>query len=1475
MRLYRSHVLKAPRVTNHGEGRVRAEVRAQQNGSRTSQNSKLDLMIDRTFRDISEDELSKADQQSFLISMGWARSTTWEDLLRSRRILMISEAGAGKTHECQAQARHLWEAGEAAFFIELAALATDDLRSILDNEEETRLDAWLSSQSDVATFFLDSIDELKLSRGSFEQALKRLSKCIGRQLGQARIIVTTRPIPFDEQKVRRLLPIPPAPSIESNEERFATVAMGESEEQLQNDNQEEVPEWRTVALMPLSDDQIVEFARDRGIDEPGDLLEDLQRRNAEDFARRPQDLIELCADWREHNRIRTHRDQVKTNVRVKLLPREDRPELAELSVDKAMEGASRLALAMQLTRRLTIRHSAASDVGDDGAALDPAVILPDWQPNERKALLERPLFGFASYGRVRFHHRSVVEFLAAEQLVVLLGRGMPFRALKRLLFAETKGKTVVRPSKRPVAGWLALRECGVFELLRDNEPAILLNEGDPESLSQNQRNQALRAYADRYGPGGWRGLGVPRIQVHRFASNELAGEINGIWQGGVENPDVREVLVNLIGAGRVDACADIAYQLAYDAEASIVERITALDALVALDDERLSQIPVAIVTADSLWPDRLACAAVLRLFPKYMSVEQLCQTLGLMKPKKRSVGDLSWQLPRLIENAELDQPRLAMLRDGLLELVSGGLHWQRRLTRVFSDRADLSGALAAVCVRGLVDDKNDDWFRASVLALRVHHREYSNDKAHDALREYLKGLNAEQNARLFWAEDFLIQSLEDVSDPWRRLSELLFIGGFVELRADRDLPWVKEALADTARAVNDRAMLLEAAIYLSRSSDDWLALVSELKKLVSDQPSLLATIDKLLRPQKDDSAQEDWEKKAAKRNKQQEQQAAEDRESWVTFWREVEQYPERVFGPERSENTVWALWRAMRNSGLHDKMPDWNRRFIEEQFGKETADRLRRVLMKFWREDRPTLASERPEDKRGTYLIRWQIGLAAIYAEAEDPSWAKKLTEEEATLAARYAPMEFNGLPIWMESLVSAHPNSVDATLGEEMSWALQQCANEHGHSMLLQSISYAPAEVARVFLPRLRAWLGADGDPAGGAGNVVGRAVRLQQVIDVMLKHGSEDDRAYLLAVAIQRLQDGLPDELVFVWLPTLMRIDPELGTDVLEQRIRKVEPAKGSEAVTWFSVLFGHRRDAIGLQAATFTPNLLLRLLRLAYQHVRPTDDAQHEGSYEPDTRDDAESARNSIVQALLDAKGEEAFAAKQEMASDPLCAHFKDRILAIAEENWAQEIDADVFSEARAVALDKAGEAPASTNEAMFEIMRDRLSDLDELLLRDDSPREAWALIAHEPIMRKEIARELGHAANGVYKVDQEAVTADEKETDVRLRSTVSDFEAVIELKLADGRSARDLRDTIQNQLVKKYMAPENRRSGCLLMTLAKDRKWKHPESGKRIGVSGLMTVLSDEAKRVEEMMGGTIALHIHLLDLCPRLPIEKNS
>ena len=991
-------------------------------------------MIERTFQNIPEGKISKADQQSFLVSLGWSHGATWDDLLESKRVLMISEAGAGKTHECKAKQQDLWKAGEAAFVVELAALAKEELRGLLDPDEETRLDAWLSSQSDVATFFLDSLDELKLTLGSFELALKRLKKCIGNQLHRARIVITTRPIHLEEQLLRKILPVPPALSSEPSGETFAKAAMGNNWIQRNENSNNHSQNWRTVALMPLSDEQIAEFSRNQDVNDPDLLLEDLKTRNAQEFARRPQDLIELCADWRVHKRIRTHRQQVETNIRVKLAPRNNRREPAELSVDKAIEGASRLALAMHMTRCLAIRHSAEADVVYGEAALDPAIILSDWQLNELKALLERPLFGFASYGRVRFHHRSVGEYLAAERLLKLRKQRMSFRALKRLLFAETKGKTIVRPSKRPVAGWLALKEDGVFELLRDNEPEVLLNEGDPELLTQPQRNQALCAYSDRYGSGGWRGLQLPGIQAHRFASKELAGEIERIWQCGVENPEVREVLISLIEAGRIDACADIVFEVACDTDAPEAERIMALDALVALDDKRLDKIVADIANAEDHWSDQMARNGVVSFFPKYMSVDLLCRVLQWVKLDTGDVGDLTWQLPRIIPASKLNYSVIEELRDGIVALISEELKKTNASPRIESGFSSLCGALAATCECGLDFCQSNEWFYASVISLRLQHRDSGNHKSINSLRNRLDNLDADNTTRLFWVTDALLQSLHEVKDPRKRYFAIVSGDKRVRLRSDRDSAWVTGSLGDTTRDFGERALLLEAALDLASDCCKRRKHAEKLKPRVVDEPSLVERIDGWIKPSKREKEDLHRKKQLAKHRRQEERRAAKYRDRWVSFRQEISDRPADAFSSDRCLNTAWNLWYAMRQGGYYNRSSGWKRRFVEEHFDKETAERLRRVLMKIWREDPPTLPNDIPEVEGDTKILRLHLSLAAIYAEAEDSDWANKISDEEARLAARVALVKLVDLPHWVSALTDAYPAIIDQTFGKKLS---------------------------------------------------------------------------------------------------------------------------------------------------------------------------------------------------------------------------------------------------------------------------------------------------------------------------------------------------------------------------------------------------------------------------------------------------------
>jgi hypothetical protein len=331
-----------------------------------------------------------------------------------------------------------------------------------------------------------------------------------------------------------------------------------------------------------------------------------------------------------------------------------------------------------------------------------------------------------------------------------------------------------------------------------------------------------------------------------------------------------------------------------------------------------------------------------------------------------------------------------------------------------------------------------------------------------------------------------------------------------------------------------------------------------------------------------------------------------------------------------------------------------------------------------------------------------------------------------------------------------------------------------------------------------------------------------------------------------------------------------------MLETELRDKTQERCGEVVAWFAQLFGeeHRRMPFSFGSAAIRPPVLLRLIRLAYHHVRIVDDERHSGSYSPDTRDHAENGRNAILNALLLTTGDEGWHAKLQLAEDPLFLHFKDRALFLAREKLAEEADAVAWTDGDIISLERYGEAPPSTRDAMFAIMRDRLDDLDDLLLRDYSPREAWAGYNDERLMRRELARTFHDASNHLYTVDQEGATADEKETDVRLRSTAPPQQAVIEVKIGDDRwSGAVLRATLQDQIVNKYMAPEVCRVGCLLVTIPSDRHWVHPDTGERLDLAALIKMLNEEAERLVKKSGNTIRLMVKGLDLRPRLKREK--
>ncbi len=1322
----------------------------------------------------------------------------------------------------------------------------------------------------MATVFLDSVDELALTQGNFRTALRNVANDLRGHMGRVRVILTSRPLPVDRKLFERTFEAPLV-NAKLDENDFAALALGKKRDEKSKNAPSEI---RFVALMPLSAGEVAAVAATRGVTDTEAFVEALRRSSMMDFMRRPQDVIEAAAAWIElDGSFGTHAQQEAFDIRSRLKAnpeRSDRP----LSDDRAIEGAARLALAVVLTQRLTLRHDVNREAGDATPVVDPRIILHDWDDDDRKALLERPLFGFASYGRVRFHNRLAFEFLAAQRLSNLLERGLSRRAVRRLFVVKTaQGFDAIRPSLRDVAAWLSLNQRWVFDLIVSLDPALLMNLGDPGSLDIEQRQKVLGSYVERFGKGGWRGLSVPEIQVHRMADASLGPIVNEHFAS-VENPEVQQMLLDLIAQAPLPDCAAIARDVVWDPDFGRHVRSSALDALIALGDPELAAVANRLTRGHDPWDHRFARLTIYQLFPDHMFVEQLTAILRWVEETRSTGMELTRILPTLVEKLDRDQVR--ELHDALSPLVEEGLRFDTDLHAPQNRRPHLVHFLAQVCARLLADGDLRPSDAASVaIAAELARSARSDESVPTRLFEATEAAAPATRREIFVADVVLLRRLHPSKPRLELFMELVWRGA---LRfQSRDEEWMRGLAGDADATADVRgAALLVETYCLARSTDDHRVHLEAFRPLLADDAELAAFLDEQLKPQDQSRQQRRYEICDRRRKLRQERRDAKARVSWIGFWRELKDDPEKAFAPDRAENTAWNLHRVMRQSGATNRSSGWDRKVIEDHLGVEVAERLRLALKPIWRRETPLLRHERPPSDHGTRWNRWTLALVAVAAEAEDPKWVGGLTAGEAEQAVRYATLNWSNLPAWLDDLAAVHPEQVDRLIGAELTWSLGTAASEQGYSMLLQDIDTAEPRLAKLFLPRIRAWLEGTGGLPGDKDDVEGAARRMDQAIGIILKFGDDNDHQLLKDMASSTLVRGTNDPFAHIWLPALFALDPEAAVDRLEALCSGAAVSRESSVVDWFAQLFGHahRGRGVRMKQPGLSAKQIIRLLRLAYLHVDRTDDAVHDGSYQPDRRDDAESGRDTLLHTLMELGGPEGWAAKQEIADDVMFAHLRDRLQTLAREKSASEADNLAMRPEEVLKLDTNREPGPRTPAEMFALMTDRIADMRDRLLNDDSPLELWALARDERVMRKAIAEHLGTHAAGAYTVAQESVTADEKETDIRLRSTVNAIEGVIELKIGDKRnySGTRLRTTITEQLLGKYLASQGRRSGILLITRSTRVRWQDPDSGNAMDFDALISMLAEEARRIEGGYPDEIFLDAVGLDLKPRLTTE---
>src|SRR5439155_24037298 len=142
------------------------------------------IELDRRFRKLEKE--SKAEEAALtsytseLYEWSLFRGAMgWTDLLEERLIVILGEAGSGKTWELRHRAQLLSGNRQFAFFVPLDALASRPISEVLDPARNKMFETWKKESAD-AFFFLDSVDEAKFRRISdFLLALDAFRDALG------------------------------------------------------------------------------------------------------------------------------------------------------------------------------------------------------------------------------------------------------------------------------------------------------------------------------------------------------------------------------------------------------------------------------------------------------------------------------------------------------------------------------------------------------------------------------------------------------------------------------------------------------------------------------------------------------------------------------------------------------------------------------------------------------------------------------------------------------------------------------------------------------------------------------------------------------------------------------------------------------------------------------------------------------------------------------------------------------------------------------------------------------------------------------------------------------------------------------------------------------------------------------------------------------------------------------------------------
>jgi len=1365
-------------------------------------------------------------------------------------VVVLGEAGSGKSTEISEQVRLAKEAGQAVFSVTVRDAGTRGFESALTSADRSRLAAWRQS-NEFGYFFLDSVDEAKAKDVRLKDALPSLAEAISGAEGRAHVVITGRYTDWefrgDLETFKTLLPIPPAdappPKLDPDQLIVATIR---SERQ---EKPKPAEEPLVVVMAALDREQMRAFARGEGVEPVEPFFAEIDRKGLWDLARRPADLGWLVSYWRANKKLGALAEMLDLSLRERLTERDvQRSRTDSLDVARGLQALERIGAALVLSRLEAIAVP-DTDIGlTVDRSLDIAEVLPDWSGDARAKLITKPVFDAASFGTARLHADNKGEvrgYLAARWLSRLLQENCPESRVRQLLFDTVYGIPVIRPSLRQTAAWMAITNDSVAAEIIKRDPGLLLEAGDPASLPTPVKQDALHKLLRRLIDGEELGL-LDRDALQRFASPDLAATVRELWKEHFTVDAARQLLLRIIWLGEIKPCSDIAIAAAFGAHSDRLTQVFAGRALLAtandLDQRRYAKYVrenAAVIPRALIWD------ALDAMFPSIITVDDFLSILGGIDLTD-GVGELG----------------LGYYGSNLLERVNSAADAERILTGLFNRfKTDILGVhfdardeallspIEAAAVK-LLKLSNDRSMSANVIDVAIMlgkaSRSLHRRRGKGAQLDVQMAVSPERRRLAIWGVVERMHAApalygHELNDPW----QLEMLSLHLPITPD-DADWLVDDAERRPKAA-ERRFATAALMRLRREAPLSDPVAQRLVRIASTDSDVGAVVESWTKPRTPDEEWIQQERRAEADQKKHKDELVAHDESWLKFAADLRKTPTQL----RSLNTPTAqtmdgrlcnLWRLLRASGQnrrHNAIDDLSA--LAPMLGEDVVNETRNALIGYWRHGSPKLISERAADQRNVVRDFDQIGMTGVALEAATgPNWADCLSYDEAVLAATYATLEINGLPKWLTSLSQSQAKAVRDVLGRAIARDLDGTNAQHRPDTI-QDIADADDDVVRLVSDVVLARL-AKGDLPE---SVLRYALRI-------LERGI-DDRGKVVELLKSRFRSAPSVDLQSTYMAAMFRINNVEAAHLLIEKLDALPMTDQTLFVLQtLPKIVGSRISGNDLASKNLPMTTLERLVSIAYRTIRPEEDRDHSDGkvYTPDERDDAESARGALFNRLVDTPGPATIAAILRLADDPEIPIRSSRLRAIALDRAAHDSELNKPWRSRDVqAFESDYSTVPRTAGDLRRVLLDRLVDIQhDLLNHKFSQRKTLTRQLKELDVQLWTAHTLNERRGRSYTIDRESHLLDEKRPDLLARAQGADASVPIEIKIAEDWTLRELRAALSKQLASLYLRDKDDRFGILLLIHKKKRpKGWIDGHGKALTFAQVLATLQEQAAK----------------------------